>query len=364
MSPLSGRSAPLSILLSALVFACGDDAPERPDAGRTQCVPNAAECAARGLNCGRVDLPDGTCFTCGTCQLGTETCGGGGQANICGCTPRSCQELGYDCGTQDNMCGGTVQCGVCLGGASCVGGVCQALLGLEADCARAPDGCEAGLRCCPVRDGQVCLTETSSGECPAPQADIVLDREATVSSISVETLTFPPTSCAISDGCIPGPGTYKLLRFATQINNIGLAPLRVGTPSTDPGFTYDMCHMHYHFGGFVQYVLRARQPDNTPGEIVAGGSKFSYCIEDVLSVYPDRPDTPMNQVYQCGDGTRPQGLSVGWGDLYEATLDCQWVDITNVAPGSYFLELTANPDRKLQESRYSNNVLTVPVTIR
>lgn len=358
-----GRSAFTTLLSMVLVTACGDDEPQRPDAGGNLCTPNAAECAARGLNCGRVDLPDGTCITCGTCQLGTETCGGGGQANVCGCTPRSCQELGFDCGAQDNMCGGTVECGVCLGGAACLGGMCQALLGPEADCARTPNACEAGLLCCAVGDGQACLPEDPSGGCPAPLADLVLDRPATVSSISFETLTFQPTSCAISDGCIPGPGTYKLLRFATQINNIGLAPLRAGTPAIDPGFTYDQCHMHYHFAGFVQYALRARQSDGTPGETVAGGFKFSYCIEDVLQTHPEREDSPMSQVFQCGDGTRPQGLSVGWGDLYEAALDCQWVDITNVAPGNYFLELTANPERKMVESRYSNNVLTVPVTI-
>lgn len=358
------RSALLLLPFIALGSGCGDDTPERPDAGTIQCTPNAAECAARGLNCGRVDLPDGTCISCGTCQLGTETCGGGGQANVCGCTPRGCEELGYQCGTHDNMCGGTVECGVCLGGAACVGGLCQALLGLEGDCTNAPDACEAGLLCCAVGDGQACLTEAEMGGCPAPRADLVLDREATVSSISFETLTFQPTSCAISDGCIPGPGTYRLLRFGTQINNIGLAALRAGTPTTDPGFTYDQCHMHYHFAGFVSYALRRKQGDGSPGEVVAGGFKFSYCIEDVMQVYPDRPDSPMQQVFQCGDGSRPQGLSVGWGDLYEAALDCQWVDITNVTPGDYLLELTANPDRVLIESRYSNNVLLVPVTIR
>lgn len=357
-----------ALLLTSVLFlslaACGDTEVMNPDAGGPDCVPNSTECAARGFNCGRVDMPDGTCITCGICTNGTETCGGAGQANICGCTPRSCEGLGAECGVQDNMCGGTVDCGVCLGGAACLsGGICETILGLEDRCDLTPNACDTGLDCCSVGSESVCLALNASGACPGPSPDIVLDRNATVSTISFETLSFPPTSCAISDGCIPGPGTYELLRFATQINNIGRAPMSAGTPARDPDFVYDMCHMHYHFDGFVNYAVRERLPDDTAGAVVAGGFKFSYCIEDVTRVNPMLPGSPESQAYQCGDGNAPQGLSVGWGDLYEATLDCQWVDITGVAPGNYYLEIAANPDRKLPESRYLNNTLLVPVTI-
>jgi len=43
--------------------------------------------------------------------------------------------------------------------------------------------------------------------------------------------------------------------------------------------------------------------------------------------------------------------------------DCQWLDITDVAPGAYSLRVTINPDRVLTESNYDNNETTVPVTI-
>lgn len=356
-----------SLLLTAFALlvpaSCGDSEIDRPDGGGNVCPLNAAECASRGLNCGRVDLPDGTCFTCGICANGTETCGGGGQANICGCTPRGCQELGFECGSQDNGCGGSVECGQCLGGAACLGGICERVLGVEESCDRMPDACDSGLVCCELGAERVCLTADASGNCPAPAADLVLDRAVTQNSISFETRSFEPTSCAISDGCIPGPGTFKLMRFATQINNIGQTELRAGVPDRDPGFVYDMCHMHHHFDGFVNYALHERLPDGNPGAVVAGGFKFSYCIEDVSQTMPGLPGSPPNAAFTCTDSSRPQGLSVGWSDLYEATLDCQWVDITSVPAGSYVLSITANPVKKLMESRYSNNQLFLPVTV-
>ena len=364
ISHLRRRSARLlTALFLASPVACGDDEPVRPDAG-VVCPANAAECAARGANCGRVDLPDGTCISCGTCVSGTETGGGGGQANVCGCTPRNCVELGFECGMQPSGCGGEIDCGVCLGGVACLGGRCRPILELEDRCDLTPEACDTGLKCCPTGLESACLTIDANGNCPAPKADIVLDLVTTRDSISFETASFQPTSCAISDGCIPGPGTYQLMRFATQIKNVGQVGLNAGIPVRDPSFVYDMCHMHYHYAGFVNYSLRAREADGSPGAVVAGGSKFSYCIEDVSRVNPMHPNSPEAPFYTCGDGSREQGLSVGWGDLYEAALDCQWVNITGVPAGDYFLELVANPDRKLIESRYLNNTLLVPVTIR
>ena len=44
-----------------------------------------------------------------------------------------------------------------------------------------------------------------------------------------------------------------------------------------------------------------------------------------------------------------QGVSVGWGDDYYAGLDCQWIDVTGVAPGQYNLAILLNPDLFLCE---------------
>src|SRR5205814_8938895 len=60
---------------------------------------------------------------------------------------------------------------------------------------------------------------------------------------------------------------------------------------------------------------------------------------------------------------RSSDLQRGWGDLYDSTLDGQWIDISGVADGNYTLELEVNPQHILPESDYSNNITRVPVTI-
>ena len=87
-----------------------------------QCACVAATCSSLGKNCGSVDDGCGGALNCGTCSQGT--CGGGGNANVCGsgnCTPATCSSLGKDCGTPSDGCGGILTCGTCSLG-TCGGG--------------------------------------------------------------------------------------------------------------------------------------------------------------------------------------------------------------------------------------------------
>jgi lysyl oxidase-like protein 2/3/4 len=58
-----------------------------------------------------------------------------------------------------------------------------------------------------------------------------------------------------------------------------------------------------------------------------------------------------------------QGISVGWADEYVFQLDGQWIDITDVASGSYVLEVETNPTWAIQEKNYLDNSYAVSVTI-
>jgi hypothetical protein len=64
--------------------------------------------------------------------------------------------------------------------------------------------------------------------------------------------------------------------------------------------------------------------------------------------------------YDCEN----QGISSGWADEYEASLECQFIDVTGVPPGSYLLRVTVNPARQLVESDLSNNVTEIPVEVK
>jgi len=50
-----------------------------------------------------------------------------------------------------------------------------------------------------------------------------------------------------------------------------------------------------------------------------------------------------------------QGLSVGWSDIYQRWFDCQWIDITGIANGTYLLQVEVNANHAILESNYDNN---------
>ena len=64
--------------------------------------------------------------------------------------------------------------------------------------------------------------------------------------------------------------------------------------------------------------------------------------------------------YRCSTGN--QGISVNCGDLYARHLDCQWIDISDVPPGTYILRQSLNPDKLTAETDYRNNVVECTLT--
>jgi hypothetical protein len=55
---------------------------------------------------------------------------------------------------------------------------------------------------------------------------------------------------------------------------------------------------------------------------------------------------------------------VGWADEYYYRLDCQFIDVTGVAPGTYVLEDEVNPERLFKESNYRNNAASIQIEIK
>ncbi len=79
------------------------------------CTPITQGVACSGKNCGSVSDGCGGTINCGSC-VSPNTCGGGGAANVCGCTPtetaNNCSNSRV-CGSIDNGCGTQVNCGSC-----------------------------------------------------------------------------------------------------------------------------------------------------------------------------------------------------------------------------------------------------------
>lgn len=190
----------------------------------------------------------------------------------------------------------------------------------------------------------------------APCPDLAVDQDDLIASIVIQQQQFEATSCAIVEGCILQTGLRNLLRFDTGTMNIGTADLHVGDPTQNACFTYSQCHQHYHFKGVGKYTLYAADGVT----VVAVGHKQGFCLEDVYPIpWLNPPPPPAATLYSCTD----QGLSMGYEDVYPNDIDCQWIDITGVPPGSYILSVVVNSEEFLPESNYANNEARAPVTI-
>ena len=207
--------------------------------------------------------------------------------------------------------------------------------------------------------------ESQSGRLP----DLVVDRGRVQSSVVFQVKNFTRNDCALLEGSVLATGKRALMRFDVSAANLGAADLFLGDPTQHPDlFTYSPCHRHYHFNGYASYELL-----NTSLAMVLTGRKQAFCLED----FEIASATAGPAKYTCGN----QGISVGWADTYGSYLDGQWLDITGIPPGPYFLRVIINPYNvtlsgggtiapanvpaasALQESNYSNNTAVVPVTI-
>ncbi|XP_051898576.1 lysyl oxidase homolog 1-like [Pristis pectinata] len=135
-----------------------------------------------------------------------------------------------------------------------------------------------------------------------------------------------------------------LLRFPQRVKNQGTADFLPNRPRHS--WEWHSCHQHYHsMDEFSHYDLL----DAATGRKVAEGHKASFCLEDTTC------DFGHLKRYACTAHT--QGLSPGCYDTYNADIDCQWIDITDVQPGKYILKLQVNPNYLIQESDFTNNVI-------
>jgi hypothetical protein len=209
--------------------------------------------------------------------------------------------------------------------------------------------CEGGQMCCRTGLSGTCRAATTA--CPLPDLTVSVDKAR--SSLASVFETFGANHCALQEQCVDGTGVRRLLRFDTVTSNIGEADVTLGAPTAADGFEFAQCHNHFHFEGYARYELL-----DATGRQVSAGHKQAFCLRDDTAV--GLPGAPTTERYNCDF----QGIQRGWSDTYGANLDCQWVDITAVAPGDYVLRISINPDRILPESNYNNNVAEVPVTVR
>lgn len=127
-------------------------------------------------------------------------------------------------------------------------------------------------------------------------------------------------------------------------------------------FVYHPTHNHIHVESWCVYRVREILPGDGVGAILAEGEKTSFCLLDLGVHDPSLPNfNPAGQFFACASTV--QGISVGWYDVYSKSLDGQWVDITGIPPGEYWLESEVDPEGHVLELDETNNVKRVKVTI-
>ena len=116
-------------------------------------------------------------------------------------------------------------------------------------------------------------------------------------------------------------------------------------------------HHHWH----LQHVAKYSLWNAAKTAEVAPAQKVGFCLEDSEhveaskgppgAVYSDdvAPYRDFCQRYKPYTTSVYEGISPGWRDDYEYRLGFQWVDVSDVLPGEYWLREEVNPEGKILE---------------
>jgi hypothetical protein len=118
-------------------------------------------------------------------------------------------------------------------------------------------------------------------------------------------------------------------------------------------------HNHWHFTDFARYsLLNSKQTE------VVRSQKEAFCLAATDAIdYTVKTANwhPANTDLHTACGNHGslsvrEVLDVGSGDTYVQSLPGQSFDITNLANGTYYVQVVANPENRLFESSTKNNV--------
>ncbi|WP_040320270.1 lysyl oxidase family protein [Aeromicrobium marinum] len=246
------------------------------------------------------------------------------------------------------------------------------------------------VRRCAVAAVAVLLTAcgASGGSGSAPSAASASGSPVDDGLLLPDLTTLPASSVQMDTS-----SGVRLLRFGTTLANVGVGPLElvpdgaVTCPAGERSFGQDVrvdvdedgeysrdvdvrterfggvCslfhadHDHWHIEGSARYELFTDD-----GEPVIEQDKVSFCLRDT-DLVPGQPLT-VGLTYGACSRDALQGISPGWGDLYDFDLNGQVMPLpADLADGTYCLVMTADPLDLVRETDEDNNASVTPVSI-
>ncbi len=141
--------------------------------------------------------------------------------------------------------------------------------------------------------------------------------------------------------------------FDAKGKQVGYSP--VGTMEWDARDGHD----HWHFTDFATYRLMDKHK-----KLVVRSQKEAFCLANTDAIdytVPGANWKPYNTDLHTACGGHEsiavrEVLEVGSGDTYFQSLPGQSFDLKGLKNGTYYIEVRANPVKKLHESSTSNNV--------
>jgi hypothetical protein len=119
---------------------------------------------------------------------------------------------------------------------------------------------------------------------------------------------------------------------------------------------------HLWLPGVAQYNLRTVLEGNGVGPIVASNDKTSMAVVDSAAYDKSLPGAAQTPYYSSVSNSI-LGISVGWADIYGTSFPGQWVPVTGLADGQYWLEVFVDPYDRIQEADETNNVARILIDL-
>jgi hypothetical protein len=191
-------------------------------------------------------------------------------------------------------------------------------------------------------------------------------------------------------------GAQRCLRFAQGPRNIGEGPVdlvvhELGEPGPDMNgrhtlvgtqwqrihyadgsveeveagtFEFHFEHWHYHHAFAGDYRLLRADPETQTTTELAAAPKQGFCMGDFMlsdwqsfTAQPRRRETSFVGP-NCAiptPGATQMGLTAGWGDLYTASTEGNYVDFADNPDGLYVITTATNFLNHITESTYEDN---------